>query len=249
MSVTIDTLTLSNLQAQPLGYETTEVKGGLTAREWQIQGIVTGQEWLDLLAIYDTWRDAKILEEPAEKTKLQGTTVAFSGTGYGGQTWSSIPCWFSAAPSGTQVGAYVSAGFTLVDAAQAIEVIVKSEIDSETGNESGIDYGTITLGGVVITLTADPDEFVNTPTLELTAAGKHYVSGPLTAVYGKNIEGTIVGTDKNALRAWYVNTVQSHPVSGSYFPTNSPSFNAIYKLVDGLPVLYYEVTLTVTQVL
>ncbi len=250
MSVTIGAVTLETLQAQPLKYDESDTRGGVTARTWEIQGIVDATQWLALLNEYDVWRDAKILEEPAEVSKLQCTTVSFSGTGYGGQTWTSIPCWFSAAPSGTQAGAYMSVSFELVDAAQAIQVIVKEEEDQEAGSGDSIDYGSITLGGVVIELTKDPDVFLNTPALELTAGGKHYVTGPLTAVYGKNIEGKIVATDKPALQNWYVSRIQARPTSGSYFPTSPPVFTeAAYKLEGGVPVLYYDVTLSLTVVL
>lgn len=248
MSVTIGGVTLGSLQAQPFGYETTDTRGGLTARQWEIQGIVTGAEWLALLGVYDTWRNAKILEDPAEYSKVVGTTVAFSGSGYGGQTWSGIACWFTDPPSGTQVGSMVSVQCTLVDAAQAVQVIIKQESNDDLDDDT-IDYGTITLGGVTITLTADPDVFLDTPTLELTAGGKHYVTGSLVAVYGKEIEGEIVGTDKAALRAWYVSTVQANPVAGSYYPTSPPSFSGLYKLVGGVQVLYYTVTMSLAVVL
>lgn len=248
MAVTIGTLTLDKLQAQPFGYEASDVKGGLTSRQWEIQGLVTGEEWADLIGVYDDWRDAKILEEPASVSRSVGTTIAFSGTGYGGEEWTNIACWFSEAPSGTQVGAFVSASFTLIDATQAVQVIVKEEVDSDAGTEGGINYGTFTLGTVEITLSKDPDVYLNTPTLELTAAGKHYVTGTLEAVRGKEIEGTIIGTDKLVLRNWYVATIEASPVKGEWYPTTSPTFNPVYKLVGGVPTLHYEVTLSVTRV-
>lgn len=248
MSVTIGTVTLDKLQAQPFGYEASDVKGGLTSRQWEIQGLVTGEEWADLIGVYDDWRDAKILEEPASVSRSVGTTIAFSGTGYGGEEWTNVACWFSGAPSGTQVGAFVSASFTLIDATQAVQVIVKEEVDSEAGTEGGINYGTFTLGGVVITLSKDPDVYLNTPTLELTAAGNHYVTGTLEAVRGKEVEGTIVGTDKLTLRNWYVATIEAAPVKGDWYPTTSPTFNPVYKLLAGVPTLHYEVTITVAKV-
>lgn len=248
MSVTIGGVTISNLQAQPFSYETTKTKGGLTARQWEIQGIVTGAEWTALLGVYDAWRNAKILEDPAEKSKVAGTTVAFSGSGYGGQTWSSVPCWFSEPPSGTQVASMVSVQCVLVDAEQAIQVIIKSEADEEV-DDSSVDYGTLVLGGVTIKLTEYPDIFPNNPSVDLTAGGKHYLTGPPVVVYGKQVQGEIVGTDLAALRSWYATTVQAAPVPGSYYPTSAPEFSGFQKLVAGSPVLYYNVTMTLVEIL
>lgn len=244
MTVTIGTVTLDKLQAQPFGYEESDVRGGLSSRQWEIEGIVTGQEWLNILGVYNVWRDQKILEDPASVSRENGTTIAFSGTGYGGEQWTNIACWFSRAPSGSQVGALVSVSFALIDATQAVQVLIKQEAASE----EDISYGTFTLGTVVITLTKDPDVYLNTPALELTASGNHYVTGFLEAVIGKEIEGTIIASDKEVLRNWYITTIQATPVVGSWFPTTSPTFNPIYKLVAGVPILHYEVTLSVTQV-
>lgn len=248
MTVTIGSATLKHLQAQPLGYAETDVAGGVTARQWEIQGLVTGTEWLALLGVYDTWRNAKIAQEPAEVTKVLGATVAFSGTGYGGQTWTNVPCWFNAAPSGSQSGSMVSISFGLIDANQALQVILKQEQD-EASEEEEIDYGTISLGGVVITLLDDPDVFVDTPTVELTAGGKHYATGPQVVTEGKNIRGTIVGTAKTALRTWYKNTAQASPVAGQYYPISPPVFTGVNKIINGNPVLYYEVSMSLVTIL
>jgi len=248
MSVTIGALTLSNLQAQPLVYNAVDTRAGNTVRGWEIQGIVTGSEWTTLLGIYDTWRNAKILEENPASSKALGTTVSFSGTGYGSQTWSSVPCWFDSPPEGSQAASMVSVSFTLVDAAQAIESYYKEEED-QRDDEADVDYGTITLGGVVITLKEYPNVYLEEPSLELTAGGKHYVTGAKTVVEGVEINGEIVGTDITALRNWYKTTVQANPVVGQYFPVSSPRFIGFERIVSGSPVLYYEVTMTLAVVL
>jgi hypothetical protein len=248
MSVTIGALTLSSLKAQPLVYNAVDTRAGNTVRSWEIQGILTGSEWITLLGIYDTWRNAKIIEENPISSKALGTTVSFSGNGYGSQTWNNVPCWFDSPPEGSQVASMVSVSFTLVDAAQAIESYYKEEED-QRDDESDIDYGTITLGGVVITLKSYPNVYLQEPTLELTAGGKHYVTGPNAVVEGVEINGEIVGTNINALRSWYRTTAQSNPVVGQYFPISSPRFNGFERIVAGSPVLYYEVTMTLAVVL
>lgn len=249
MAVTIGSLTLSRLTAQPLFYNEVDVIAGNTSRAWEIQGLVTGAEWLNLLGVYNTWRDAKIAETAPQISKAQGTTVSFSGTGFGGQTWTSIPCWFQAAPSGSQSGAFVAVTFQLIDAAQAIQSFNKSETDAAAEDIGSINYGTITLGGVTITLTAYPDVFLTSPTLELTAGGKHYVSGPNVVVEGKEIQGEIPAASLSALRTWYANTSVATPTAGTYFPVTAPTFTAFNKIISGSPVLYYTVNVTVATVL
>jgi hypothetical protein len=211
---------------------------------------VTGAEWLSLLNIYNTWRDTKINEESPRISKVQGTTVAFSGGGYGGQTWTNIACWFQSSPTATQSGAYVSVSFSLIDAAQAIQSFIKEEADNVGDTATGsIDFGTITLGSATISLTSYPETFLNTPTLELSAGGKHYVTGPLTAIEGKSIEGELPATSVAALRSWYTTAVASTPTVGSYYPTSAPQLTGFNKIVAGSPVLYYTVTLTLAKVL
>lgn len=249
MAVTIGSLTLSRLTAQPLFYNEVDVIAGNTSRAWEIQGLVTGSEWLSLLSIYNTWRDAKIAETAPQISKTQGTTVSFSGTGFGGQTWTSIPCWFQAAPSGSQSGAFVAVSFQLIDAAQAIQSFNKSETDAAAEDTGTINYGTITLGSVTITLTAYPDVFLTSPTLELTAGGRHYISGPTVVVQGKEIQGEIPSTSLSALRTWYATTSVATPSVGNYYPVTAPTFTAFNKIVNGSPVLYYTVNMTIATVL
>jgi hypothetical protein len=251
MSVTVGGVVLKNLQAQPLGYEQSAVTGGVTARQWTIQGLVTGAEWVAILGVYDTWRNAKIQEDPATSSKVLGTTVSFSGTGYGSQTWTNVACWFNAAPSGSQANGFVSVSFGLVDATQALQVIVKQETDQEAAEEAdqAINYGNITLGGVVVKFLEDPDVFVDTPQVNLTATGKHYATGPLIVSEGLSIRGEIIGTAKTQLRNWFRTTAQASPVPGQYWPTDPPTFRGINKLVNGATVLHYEVSLNLIKVL
>jgi hypothetical protein len=249
MSVTVGGVVLKNLQAQPLGYDQTAITGGVTARQWSIQGLVTGAEWISILGVYDTWRNAKIQEDPATASKVLGTTVSFTGKGYGGQVWTNIACWFNAAPSGSQAGSMVSVSFGLVDATQALQVIVKQAADEEAEASQDINYGTITLGGVVVTFLEDPDVFVDVPGVDLTAAGKHYATGPLVVSEGLNVRGEIIGTAKTQLRNWFRGAAQASPVPGQYWPTSPPVFRGVNKIVSGNTVLHYEVTLSLIKIL
>jgi hypothetical protein len=142
----------------------------------------------------------------------------------------------------------VSLSFGLVDATQALEVVLKQLADDEVADQD-IDYGSITLGGVNIKYLEDPDVFVDVPKVDLTAAGKHYATGPLVVSEGLNIRGEIIGTAKTALRNWYRNTAQASPVAGQYFPISAPVFRGVNKVVNSTTVLYYEVTLSLVKIL
>lgn len=247
MSVTIGSLTLNRLQAQPLSYTEEDTITGATAKAWVISGLLTGAEWLSLLSIYDTWRDAKIAEVSPEISKVMGATVSFSGTGFGGQTWTNVPCWFEAAPVGSVTGAYIAVEFRLVSAQQLLQIYLKTQSDTEA-EESTIDYGTITVGGVSIKLTAFPETVVSSPSIELTAGGKHYLTGPSVVVMGKSIEGEILGSQATTLLNWCTTTANTLPSAGSYYPISMPEFTGFTRVVSGAPVLYYSVTMTLAIV-
>ena len=129
MAITIGGTSFPTLTAQPFGYEETNTRAGQTARKWLITGLLKPSEWLDLLDEYDGWRDTRIDDEPTETSNVVGTTVAFSGDGPGGQSWTSIACWFITAPQAGQSGSYLSASVELVDANEALEVLLKTKED------------------------------------------------------------------------------------------------------------------------
>jgi hypothetical protein len=253
MSVTIGSVTLNTLTAQPFGYDESDTSRGQTARRFAISGLVSPSEWLDLLDEYDNWRNSRIDDEDPAISAVIGTTVNFSGTGPGSQSWSSVQCWFTAAPSAEQRGAWLAVNVELVSAVEALQVLLKQQ-EAETGGGGGgstltPDFGTFVIGGTTLTLTKPPDSYGAGPALDLTIGGTHYVSGTLTVVINKDIEGTTNLTGWNNIKSWYEATITTTPSSGSYFPVSVPSATAERVLIDGTPTDIYTVSVVLVQVI
>lgn len=225
MPVTIGALTIANLRAQPLGYSETDTARGLVARSWAVEGLVTPAQWLSLLGVFDTWHAARRLDPDSLTTLTVGSTVAFSGTA-AGVSWTNVPCWFTAAPSGESVGAFVGVSFEVVDAAQQLAAWVRQqEQDTQTEQQNLPNYGTLTVGGVTITLTEQPDAYAEGPQLQRTAAGSFYINGPLGAVRAKRVTGYTTAAGWAAIKTWYETTAAATPVPGTYYPATPPSLS------------------------
>lgn len=257
MSVTIGSTTLSRLTVQPYGYEETGTRDGLTAQKWLVTGLCTNTEWTALLGVYDAWRDLRIEDpdtlaantpaygEPPLTEPVLGATVDLTVTA-NGMTWNAIPCWFIQAPSGEQVGAYVQATVELVDAAQAVEVLLR-EREKNQQAEDLPELGTFNLGGAVIKLTKPPDTFQDIPQMQVTASGYSYISGPLRATKVKDIQGTTDSDGWAAIQVWYADTTNT-PLSGSYFPLSAPTASAKNTIVEGKKVIEYTVSVVLGKV-
>lgn len=131
MTITIGAFSCSALTAQPFAYDG-EARAGLTQRAFQVSGLLSPEQWRDLISVYDTWRNNRINDPDTLLSGTIGTTVELTINSTNGQTVSNLACWFASAPSGEQLGPYVSATATLIDAAQALQVIQRSkELQSE----------------------------------------------------------------------------------------------------------------------
>lgn len=124
MTVTLGTFSTNALTAQPFAYEG-NASDGLTSRTFRIAGLLTSAQWQALISEYNTWRNARINDQDTLLSGTVGTTVSLSITSSNGISVSSLACWFSEAPQGEQVGAFISATAVLVDAAQALAVLLK----------------------------------------------------------------------------------------------------------------------------
>jgi hypothetical protein len=248
MAITFGTAVFPTLTAQPFGYEETDTRAGQTARKWLVTGLLKPSEWLALLSTYDTWRDTRIDDEPTETSGVVGTTISFTGSGPGGQSWTSIPCWFMTAPAAEQSGAYLSASVELVDANQALTVLLKSE-EQAAADEDLPDLGTITIGTTTLTLLKPVDAYATSPTMELTAGGSHYIQGALVPYNIKDVEGTTNLSGWNAIRAWYESQITAVPVASSYFPITAPVATAENKVISGVKTVQYTVSIQLGLVL
>lgn len=250
MAITIGSAEFPTLTAQPFGYEETDTRTGLTARKWLVQGLLQPSEWLDLLDDYNAWRNTRINDPDSLTSESVGTTISFSGTGAGGVSWNNVACWFISAPSAEQSGAYLNVSVELVDAAQALEVLLKSEEkNTESETEDLPDFGTITIGTTTVKLTKPVDSYGQGPSMELTAGGNHYITGPLVVYKIKDVEGTTTLSGWNAIRSWYEAQIVAVPLVGSYFPITIPTATAERKVVDGIKTTVYTVSIQLGLVL
>jgi PII-like signaling protein len=243
--VTIGSASFPNLTAQPFGYDETDTKAGLTAKKWRITGTLTSGEWSSLLGAYDGWRDARIQDEPSEISEDVGTTIALSGTGISGGG----ACWFTTAPTAEQSGDVFSATVELVDASEALAVLLKARQNDEAVAETLPNLGTFTIGGAVLKLLKPAEGYAETPTLQLTATGTHYIQGARVPYSIRDIEGTTDSAGWANVLGWYAAQVATVPAAGSYFPITAPSASAANKIVDGVTVIEYTVSIQLGVVL
>lgn len=249
MSISIGAFTTAKLLAQPYGYEETDTSAGLTARRWVVSGLLTAIEWQSLISVYNNWRDARITDVDTLSSGSVGTTVSLTASA-NGISWSGIGCWFTAAPNGTQAGPYIQATVDLVDAAQALAVLLRQEEKNRQRSEalSRPALGTVTLGSAVLTLTTPANTYQDVPQLQLTASGTHYVNGPLTAVKVQRISGTTDSTGWDDVQAWYEETVRQTPAAKTWFPITAPTATAEVIISGGVKATQYTVSVDVVQV-
>jgi hypothetical protein len=223
MAVTLETLSIDRLQAQPLGYAESDTTTGLAPRQWNVEGLVRPADWLSLLSIFETWRDARKADADTAVSLSTGTTVNFSGS-FAGTSWSNVACWFTSSPSGEAAGAFIRVSFGLIDASQALDALKRQlsrELEAEDA-EANI-HGTFNLGGTTLTLLDQPDGYEGGPQLERTAAGGIVVNGPLGVVEVKRLNGYTTEAGWTAIKAWYKAAVITAPSSGSYYPASAPT--------------------------
>ena len=253
MTITIGGFTCQTLTAQPFGYEG-EARSGLTARTFQISGLLTPAQWQSLVSVYNTWRDTRITDADTLSSGVVGTTVALT-INANGLSVTALACWFAEAPSGEQAGAYINASLTLVDSAQPLAVLLREQEKSRQGTEAETpSLGTITFTRAagtspIVTLTAPMDTRQDGPTVALTATGTSYVTGPLVAHKIRNVEGYISTGSFDNLLSWYDETIAAVPAASSYFPISAPTATAEVIVSGGVKSTRYSVTLTVLQIL
>ena len=249
MTITIGSFNTNALTAQPFGYEG-EARDGLTARTFRVAGLLTASQWQALVTEYNNWRNTRITDQDTLSSGTVGTTVNLSITSTNGLTVSSLPCWFTEPPSGEQAGLYVSASATLVDAAQALAVLLRSQEKQRQQNEATTpSLGTLTFGSAVITLTAPADTRQDVPQVAFTAAGKSYITGPLAAHKIRNVEGYISSGTYTDLLTWHDTTISSVPATGAWFPINPPRATAEVIITGGIKATRYNISMTVLQII
>lgn len=248
MAVTVAGTTFSQLYitAQPFGYDEQDVNRGQTAKQWSIEGLLDAAGYLDLLDIYDTWRDLRIDDPDPVTANDIGTTVAFSGNGPGGVVWTDVDCWFNAAPTAEQTGQWLKVTFVLVDAAQKLEILQRGQ---ESVDELRPDFGTYTIGTTTLVLTKPLQSYGQGPQVELTAGGVSWISGPLVVYKINDVEGETNVTGWNNICSWYESQIIQIPTAGAYYPISIPTATAERKIVNGVLSDVYTVSIALGLIL
>jgi hypothetical protein len=249
MTITIGSFSTNRLTAQPFAYEG-EARTGLTARTFRVNGLLSTSEWQALVSEYNTWRGTRLTDADTLSSATVGTTVSLTITSTNGLSVTSLPCWFADPPSGEQAGAYLQASATLVDAAQALAVLLRQEEKSRQSSEALTpSLGTVTLGSAVVTLTRPMLTRQDGPSVALTATGVSYVTGPLAAHKVRQIEGYISSGTYDDLLSWYDTTIAAVPASTSWFPISPPTATAEVIITGGAKATRYNVSLSALQII
>ena len=249
MTITIGTFTANALTAQPFGYEG-EARSGLTARTFQVSGLLTPTQWQALVSEYNTWRNTRITDEDTLSSGVVGTTINLPISPANGLSVTTLPCWFAEPPSGDQAGAYISATATLVDAAQALAVLLRTEEKNRERSEDTPALGTVSLGSAVVTLTKPMLTRRDTPSVALTAGGKSYITGPYAAHEARDIEGYITTGTYNDVLTWYDTTIADDtPATGTWFPVTAPTATAENIIDAGVKVVRYTVQVSAVKII
>jgi hypothetical protein len=244
MTLSIGAFSAEYLTAQPYGHDVSTVYKGRTARAWLISGLFTAAQWNSLNTVYQNWRNLRINDPDSVESASIGTTVSFSGDGFG-TSWSNIACWFLDAPEARDhAGDFVQGSVRIVDANEKLQVLLKEEEESEDRP----DLGTITLGTTVITLYKPPETLDNLPTLETMAAGGDYATGPLVPRLALEVDGYTTAAGWAALVPWARSALASTPTIGAYWPASPPTATAENKVEGGVKIVRYNVQIRVLVV-
>ncbi len=240
MTITIGAFSTNALTAQPFGYEG-DARQGLTARRWAVSGLLTKAQWTALISVYDTWRNSRITDADTLLSGSVGSTVSFTGTGYG-QSWTAISCWFTAPPSASPAGVYVDASFEVVDATQALAALLREQEKQRQNAEALIpSFSTITLGTVTVTPLEPPDGYSDSPQPQLSAGGRHYFTGPLSVTATRRVRAHVSAADYATLRTWFQTQTATRPASGVWYPVNFPVPTAEVIITGGAKSTRYTV--------
>lgn len=241
------TYTFPNLTEHPFGYDEVDVRRGRAARRWALSGIVNREDGATITGLYDAWNAVKLLEDDPVRTGVAGATVALLGEAPGFAWSSAVPCWFASAPSIAMAGMFCRVSITLVDASQALAILLRQG-EEEAEQAAQLNLGTITFGSAVVNLTARPDGFTDLPALALTPAGGHVLTGPLAVTETRRVQGWVTAANLTALETWLKTTTAASPSTGGWFPTEWSEPVAKRRADGGTIGTYYDVAFAVSKI-
>lgn len=228
----------------PFGFDGSDAKRGRTAEMLKVTGLLLKADAEALIDLYRAWRDVKVLEVDPKKSGVVGEVVLVSGEDVG-FNWTNKQCWFNKAPDIAYAGIFAKVTVELIDAEQSLQIMAEEEQDSE---EDGIDLGTLTLGGAVITLLVRPETYGDLPQLQRNPAGAHVISGSLTLEEVKDVEGWVIESDLPLLESWINTTIATTPDPNDWFPTSWQRPTAKKRTVSGTIETTYDVKFQLVKV-
>ena len=252
MSVTINGNTFANLRQVPLKYDSTNTIAGLTAKRWEYTGLLLPSEFTTLTGIYESWRNAKILEEDPAISLVQGTTVSVTVAGTGGAT--NVACWFDLPPEGQALGKFIEVTIGVVDAAEKIELLASLEQEADTNEEDlAALLGTYTYGGVVINLTQPTPTFRQNFDATFALSGQHYISGTFLVEDIINVIGYFDSDDYPAgvasINAQHKTDASGAVINGDLVPLKPPTFTPAVIKKGGVNVIRYSVSIQLLEII
>ena len=241
------TYTFPNLTEHPFGYDEVDVRRGQAARRWALSGIVSREDGATIAGLYAAWNAVKILEDDPTRTGVVGATVGLTGAAPGFAWNTAVPCWFASAPSIAMAGMFCRVSTTLVDAAQALAILLRQG-EEEAEQEAQLNLGTITLGSAVVNLTARAEGFADLPALALTPGGRHVITGPISITETRRVQGWVTAANLALLETWLTTTTAASPSTGAWFPTEWSEPVARRRADGGTISVDYNVAFTVAKI-
>lgn len=247
MAITVGGLTIRALQEFPFAHGGDSLSGR-TVRRWPVKAILTPADWLTLDGIYTTWRTARLADPDTMVSLSVGSTVSTSGTARG-MSWSSVAAWFSAPPTPATAGDMVGVSFELIDAAQQLAIMLREQEIGTQVSDNDSTYGTLSVGGLTLNLTAEAPGFDGGPTMDLAATGTHVIRGPLLATKVRRVQGwTHTAGADDTIRSWFETTIATKPAVGAWFPVTPPQVEQTPVIVAGARVTRFLISLELQQV-
>ena len=247
MAITVGGLTIRALQELPYSHGG-DSQSGRTVRRWPVKAILSPADWLTLEGIYQSWRTARLADQDTMVSLSIGSTVSTSGSIWG-LTWSNVAAWFASPPVPTSTGAMVSVAFELVDAAQALAVMLREREIGTQVSDNDSTYGTLSVGGLTLNLTAEAPGYEGGPSMELAATGTHVIRGPLLATKVRRVQGwTHASGADDTIRSWFEGIIATTPAVGDWFPVSPPAVEQSPVIVGGAKVTRYQISLELRQV-
>lgn len=243
MSITIGAHTYDFHVSQPVAYEG-EARDGLTARKFNASIFVEKSEFAGLIEQYNNWRDLRIQDPDTFVSAAVGTTIGVTGD-FDGVSVTNLPCWYFTAPQEIEkVGNYYTVNVSLVDAAQYLQVLLRSKEKQRQATEAERpNFGTFTIGSTVVTLLQRPEGYDNLPQAQLTMTGNHHVTGPRAATRVRNIKAFTDGAGVAAIESWIESQVSAPLVAGDYLPVSWGQPEAEVIVSGGAKITRYTINL------